>query len=174
MSGRDGAGRFGTGNPWASAGGRARAAALSAERRREIAAARGGGPMKPLPGQLAFDLDPVDAAATDLARASEANGNEPCNQVAPGGGDLPQLEDDLPPAGPFAPPLPQHDLQTTGGQDLRGVYWLAFTGATPPEAARRAFRARYGADPLHVRTGLGGLLLAGPAPWQTIRGRVSP
>jgi hypothetical protein len=37
MTGRDGCGRFAPGNPWASRGGRVRAAKLSPERRREIA-----------------------------------------------------------------------------------------------------------------------------------------
>ena len=36
MTGRDGAGKFTTGNPWASSGGRARAARLSPQERRGL------------------------------------------------------------------------------------------------------------------------------------------
>lgn len=50
------------------------------------------------------------------------------------------------------------------GQPPAGAYWLAFSADTPPEEARKAFRAKHGQDPATIRAGLGGLLLAGPCP----------
>lgn len=44
------------------------------------------------------------------------------------------------------------------------VYWLAFTADTPAEEARHAFMVKFGRAPRDVRAGLGGLILAGPAP----------
>lgn len=48
--------------------------------------------------------------------------------------------------------------------DLAGAYWLAFTADTLPEEARARFLAKFDVAPAEVRPGLGGLLLAGPAP----------
>jgi len=50
------------------------------------------------------------------------------------------------------------------GQPPTGAYWLAFSSYTTPEEARAAFRAKHGQDPVFVRPGLGGLILAGPCP----------
>lgn len=42
-------------------------------------------------------------------------------------------------------------------------WWLAFAPSTPPEAARRRFRQRYGEEPGQVVLA-GAVLLAGPIP----------
>lgn len=69
-----------------------------------------------------------------------------------------QLSFDLGPAGETP----------AGGQDLGGAYWLAFTPDTAETEARALFRAKFGQEAAEVRPGLGGLVLAGPAP----RGKV--
>lgn len=58
LTGRDAGGLFTRGNPWASKGGQARAAALSPERRRQIAAAGWAGFVA-----RRFGGDPARAAA---------------------------------------------------------------------------------------------------------------
>lgn len=56
------------------------------------------------------------------------------------------------------------ERQPAGVPDLAGAYWLAFTSDTLPEEARARFLAKFGQEAPEVRPGLGGLLLAGPAP----------
>ena len=45
-----------------------------------------------------------------------------------------------------------------------GIFWLAFTADHDPASARATFRQRYRRDPQELRSGAGGLLLAGPVP----------
>lgn len=58
------------------------------------------------------------------------------------------------------PPPARQTLATPA--EVRGAFWLAFTGDTNLAEVRRAYRARYGQDPAEVRRGLGGIVLAGP------------
>lgn len=59
------------------------------------------------------------------------------------------------------------NLALTTGTNLAqspGIFWLAFMADHDPAAARATFRRRYRCAPAELRSGAGGLLLAGPVP----------